>query len=325
MTSTQRPSSGRLPDFFIVGAPKCGTTSMYAYLGQHPGIFMPFHKEPLFFGADLTHRYGRMASAEYLALFRDARDDQLVGEASAWYLYSRHAAQEIDKAAPEARIVVMLRNPIDVMYAQHAQLLFSRQENIVNFGEALAAEPGRIEGRDLPPGSFRRENLFYRRMVRFAEQLDRYFTTFGRDRVHVIIYDDFRDDTAAEYRRLLEFLGVDPDTRVVFTPRNQSKRSRFAWLQRLIWDPPFKRHLVPILRRFPVSHRARGALLRANSVDAPRAELDPALRAELARELAPEVARLGSLLHRDLSHWTAEPRPPTASPRHPSSAHLRGS
>ena len=324
MTSTQGLSSGRLPDFFIVGAPKCGTTSMYSYLGQHPGIFMPFHKEPLFFGADLTHRYGRMAPAEYLALFRDARDDQLVGEASAWYLYSQHAAQEIREVAPEARIIVMLRNPIDVMYAQHGELLFSRQENIAHFGEALAAEPRRIGGRDLPPGSFRRENLYYRRMVRFAEQLERYVSTFGRDRVHVIIYEDLRDDTAAVYRRLLDFLGVEPDARVVFTPRNQSKRARITWIQRLIWDPPLKRHLVPILRRFPIAHRARGALLRANSVDAPRAELDPVLRAELARELAPEVARLGSLLNRDLGHWTSDLRSSPAAP-HSSSAHLRGS
>jgi hypothetical protein len=219
----------------------------------------------------------------------------------------------------------MLRNPIDVMYAQHGQLLFSRQENIVDFGEALAAEPRRIEGRDLPPGSFRRENLYYRRMVRFAEQLDRYFTTFGRDRVHVIVYDDLRDDTAAVYRRVLEFLRVEPDARVVFTPRNLAKRTRSTWVQRLIWNPPLKQHLVPILRRFPVAHRARGALLRANSVDAPRAQLDPVLRADLARELAPEVARLGSLLNLDLSHWTADGGSSAAASPRSSSAHLRRS
>lgn len=297
--------SGRLPDFFIVGAPKCGTTSMYSYLGQHPRIFMPFHKEPLFFGADLTHRYGRMSPEEYVALFRAARDDQLVGEASAWYLYSELAAQEIQGVVPDARIIVMLRNPIDVMYAQHGQLLFTRQESLADFAEALAAEPRRIQGHDLPQGSFRRENLYYRRMVRFAEQLERYFKAFGRDRVHVIIHDDLRADTAAVYRRVLEFLGVDPDVEVTLTPRNQSQRIRSRWVQRLTWDPPFKRALVPVLRRFPLAHRARAALLRANSVPAERPPLDPNLRAELGRALAPEVARLGDLLGRDLSHWTS--------------------
>jgi hypothetical protein len=305
--SSSRPfPKGRLPDFFIVGAPKCGTTSMYAYLREHPGIFMPFHKEPLFFGSDLTHRYGRLTPQEYVALFSDARQDQLVGEGSAWYLYSETAAREIREAAPEARIVVMLRNPIDVMHAQHGQLLFTRQESIADFAEALAAEPARLEGRDLPPGSFRRENLYYRRMVRFADQLERYIAVFGRDRVHVIVFDDLRADTRAVYLRLLDFLGVEPHEPAAFQARNESQRIRFAWLQRVTWDPPFKRQLVPVLRRFPLVHRARAALVRANSVAAPRPPLDPDLRARLARELAPEVTRLGSLLDRDLSQWTAE-------------------
>src|SRR5215207_9230182 len=98
-------AKGRLPDFFIVGAPKCGTTAMYEYLRQHPSIFMPFHKEPLFFGSDLHHRYGRLTEAEYRALFRAARPDQRVGEASAWYLYSTTSAAEIHAAAEDARII----------------------------------------------------------------------------------------------------------------------------------------------------------------------------------------------------------------------------
>jgi hypothetical protein len=305
MTPGQPLPPGRVPDFFIVGAPKCGTTSMYAYLRQHPDVFMPFHKEPLFFGSDLTRRYGRMTPADYLALFRDARDEQVVGEASAWYLYSETAAREIHDAAPDSRIVVMLRNPIDVMHAQHGQLLYSRQEDIADFAAALDAEPDRLRGRRLPPGPIRRENLYYRRMVRFAEQLERYLDVFGRERVHVIVHDDLQADTPGEYRRLLAFLGVDPDVEVDFSRRNERKRIRFGWMQQLIWDPPLVRRLAPVLRRFPLVHAARGALLRANSVPDARTELDPELRSRLGRELAPEVARLGALLGRDLGHWTS--------------------
>ena len=101
----------RLPDFFIVGAPKCGTTSLYDYLSQHPQIFMPFHKEPLYFGADLHRRYGRMSAVEYAALFRDARAYQHVGEASTWYLYSATAAREIFEASPGARIIIGVQVP----------------------------------------------------------------------------------------------------------------------------------------------------------------------------------------------------------------------
>ena len=303
--TARRSQVTRMPDFFIVGAPKCGTTAMYDYLRQHPGVFMPFHKEPLFFGSDLTRRYGQMSRREYEALFAEARPDQRVGEASAWYLFSTRAALEIADAAPDARIVVMLRNPIDVMYAQHSQLLFSEQEDIADFGEALAAEEDRAAGRRLPPGPIRPENLRYRAMVRFAEQLERYIDAFGADRVHVIIHEDLVADVAAEYRRLVTFLGADPEFHPDFTPSNENKRVRQRWLQRLIWNPPLVRRLIPVARRYPIAHRLRGRLLSMNSRVERRAPMDPALRRRLTLELAPEVERLGRLIGRDLSAWSA--------------------
>jgi hypothetical protein len=292
-----------MPDFIIVGAPKCGTTAMYGYLRQHPDVFMPFIKEPLFFGSDLTSRYGRMTEEEYRALFRPAPDGALKGEASAWYLYSSCAAQEIHDAIPEARIVAMLRNPIEVMQAQHSQLLFNRQEDIPDFADALAAEPERAAGRRLPPGPIRPENLLYRRMVQFSEQLERYLAVFGRERVHVIIFDDFREDTAGAYRSLLEFLGVSSEVEADLSPMNENKRARAAWIQRMIWDPPLLRPLIPHLRRYPMVHRARQALLRLNSRRQGRETLDPALRHRLAAEMRPEVERLSALLDRDLRGW----------------------
>jgi sulfotransferase family protein len=296
------------PDFFIVGAPKCGTTAMYSYLQAHPQVFMPFHKEPLFFGADLRRRYGQMDEDQYLNLFADARPDQRAGEASAWYLYSTSAAQEIHDFAPKADIIVMLRNPVDVMYAQHSQLLFNRQESIADFGEALEAEPERRQGRRLPPGPLRPENLFYRDMVCFADQLERYLATFGRERVHVIIHDDLLRDTPGEYRRVLEFLAVAPDFQPSFERRNTNKRPRSAGLQQLIYAPPGAlRVLGPRLRRSRLAHALRDAMVALNSRAEARREMDPALRRQLAEELRPEVERLGSLIGRDLSAWSAVP------------------
>jgi hypothetical protein len=294
----------RIPDFYIVGAPKCGTTSMYEYLRQHPSIFMPFHKEPLYFGSDLTHRYGRLTRAEYERLFVDAEPHQRVGEASAWSLYSTKAASEICESAPSAQIIVMLRNPVDVMHAQHSQLLFNRQENIIDFSEALEAEEDRVGGRNLPPGPLRVENLFYRRMVCFGDQLQRYFDVFGRDRVHVILNDDLRADTPSAYRATLEFLGVDESFAADFDPANENKRVRIGWIQRLIWHPPFVRQVVPILRRIPAVHSLRTRLLDLNSERTARATMDPALRRRLTEEFTPDVLSLGRLIGRDLSHWT---------------------
>ena len=292
------------PDFFIVGAFKSGTTALYDYLGQHPQVFMPFHKEPLFFGDDLTRRYGRMTRQQYLSLFADAGDGQRIGEASAWYLYSRCAADEIRDFAPGAQIIVMLRNPVDVMHAQHSQLLFNAAEDIPDFADALAAEPARRLGERLPPGPIRRETLYYRESVRFAEQLERYFDAFGRDRVHVILYDDFRDRTRQSYAATLSFLGVDES----FEPRvevvNANRRVRSTVLQRLIFQPPRPMlGTVRVLRRFPLVHRTRAMLLRMNSRAQRRTAMDPKLRAQLTEEFAPEVQRLASLIDRDLSAW----------------------
>jgi hypothetical protein len=299
-------TSDRFPDFFIVGAFKSGTTALYEYLRPHPQVFMPFHKEPLYFGDDLTRRYARMTREQYLDLFRAARPDQRVGEASAWYLYSRSAAREIAAASPGAQIVVMLRNPVDVMYAEHSQLIFNVEEDIHAFAEALEAEPARRRGERMPPGPLRPETLYYRESVRFAEQLERYFDTFGHERVHVIVYEDFRDDTPGTYRALLEFLGVDPGFVPDFAIRNPNKRVRSSLLQRLTYQPPGPLlRLVPVLRRFPLVHRLRDMVLRLNSSPAPRRAMDPDLRRRLTHELRPEVERLGTLIGRDLSAWTA--------------------
>lgn len=298
---------GPRPDFFIVGAFKAGTTALYDYLRQHPQVFMPFHKEPLFFGDDLSRRYGRMSMERYLALFAGVRAGQRIGEASAWYLYSRTAAREIAAFAPGAQIIVMLRNPVDVMHAQHSQLLFNVEEDLVDFGAALEAEPARRRGDRLPPGPLRVETLYYRESVRFAEQLERYRAVFGPERIHVILYDDFRDATAATYRGVLEFLRVDPQFRPELGVRNPNRRARIGPLQRVIYQPPGPLlRLVPWLRRFPLVHSVRDRLLRLNSSAVHRPPMDPALRRQLLDEQADEIQRLGRLINRDLSGWLEE-------------------
>lgn len=305
VTRAQKAGAVR-PDFFIVGAFKSGTTAMYEYLRRHPQIFMPFHKEPNFFGDDLTRHYGRLSAAEYLALFQAARPGQRIGEASTWYLYSESAASEIAQFAPGAQIIALLRNPVDVMYAQHSQLRYRADEPIADFAAALEAEPARQRGDQLPPPPARPETLLYRRSVRFAEQLERYFDVFDRERVLVLLFDDLVRDTASTYRAALEFLHVDTIFQPDFAVHNENKRVRFATLQRLVFRPP-----GPLLgaarrlRRYPVAHSLRDAALRLNSQAEKRAPMDLALRRQLVLELAPEISRLGALIGRDLAGWQA--------------------
>ena len=205
----------RFPDLFIIGAPKSGTTSLYEYLKGHPDVFMSVLKEPSYFAPDLAKEdsanflvYGR-DEALYLNLFAEAGDAKRLGEASTRYLYSKEAPALIKAASPDARIVAMLRNPVDMMHSLHAHKVAAATEDL-DFEEALAAEADRHAGKRIPPTS-NPMLATYRDRARFGEQLPRWFEIFGRDRVHVIILEDMIRQPEDEFRRLLEFLEVDPD------------------------------------------------------------------------------------------------------------------
>ena len=173
------------PNFFIVGAPKCGTTSLHEYLQRHPDVFMPFYKEPHYFGSDLEgsrFRQFRGQPERYLKLFRDARGEQRIGESSPWYLSSRRAAEEIHAYEPQAKIIIMLRNPVDMMYSMWSQFRYSGNEQIETFEAALEAEPERRRGERIRRAAHCISGLYYRDMARFSEQVGRYFELFGRER-----------------------------------------------------------------------------------------------------------------------------------------------
>jgi hypothetical protein len=246
-----------------------------------------------------------MTEPEYLQLFAGASPGQHGGEASPWYLYSTSAAQEIRDFNSDAKPIVMLRNPVDVMYAQHSQLVFNQREDLTDFAQALAAEEDRRAGRRIPQDSLRPEALFYRHSVRFPEQLRRYRDVFGRDGVHIIVFDDLVADTPGVYRSTLEFVGVDPSVEVDLSVYNPNRTARSGRVSRLVFAPPKPlRGAVGTLRRVPLAHRIRDALVSANSRTATRAPMDPELRRQLTLEFRPQVAELGELIGRDLSAWS---------------------
>lgn len=292
------------PDFFIAGAPKCGTTALAGWLAQHPKVFMPVHKEPYFFGDDLTHRHGRPTRREYEAIFAPAAGDQLTGDASTWSLWSTSAAAEIRAARPDARIFIMLRNPVDMMYSLHAEMVWEADEDVLDFATAVDLDVERANGRSLPRGIGRPETVRYRSAADFASQVTRYLSTFPAEQVHIIIFDDLVADAGSVYRGAVEFLGLEPHPGTVIDRRNASKVIRSRALQRVLLAPPWPiSATMPTFRRSPLSHRIRGWLLEANSRVQPRPPLDLTLRRRLTNELRPAIERLEALIGRDLSEW----------------------
>ena len=304
------------PNFFIVGAAKCGTTSMYEYLRQHPDVYMPEFKEPVFFGRDLgIERYWCVQDErDYLSLFEDAAGRKRIGESSVWYICSATAAQEIRDFNPEAKIVIMLRQPVDFLYSLHGLYLWTDNEDLGDFEQAFFAQDDRAQGRRLPEMSYFKQGLQYTRMATFSEQVQRYFDVFGRDRVHVIIHDDLKKDMAGVYRRLLEFLELDPTFRPEFRMFNETRAVQYVPFHRFFNRPGARRRIQKTAPKISRILRRKFADLLIFLFRPPyrSPKIDPELRVKLTPLFAEEIEKLGAFLDRDLSHWAQVPATPAA-------------
>ncbi len=295
----------RKPNFFIVGAPKCGTTSMYMLLRQHQDIFMPEQKEPGFFGSDLRYRYPRVSKRKYISYFSKAKEEKCVGEATPSYLYSKEAAKEIEEFSPKARIIIILRNPVDMLYSLHSQLLYGGNENIVDFEQALRAEENRKRGKRIPKDAGSFHSYYYHEKVKYAEQVRRYFDAFGRESVHIIIFDDFIRDTENVYRQTLQFLGVNPAFQPTFKIFNPNKRARSRFLRRIMKSYSLRMAVSTFIPRV-LLRKIYLILRKLNTRYLPRAPMSQELRRRLQGEFKDEVEKLGALLGRDLTLWSRE-------------------
>lgn len=293
------------PNFFLIGAPKCGTTAMHEFLREHPDIFIPQQKELHFYGADLRGLSATASPQHHAELFASVNGEKRIGETCIWALYSKSAAQEIRAAVPGAKIVVMLRNPVDMIYSLYHELLFWDMEQAVTFERALALETLRKRGRSLPVTVEPRECFYYRDVGAFSGQLERYYNAFGKDAVHVILFEDLKQNNAKVYEDLVTFLGVDPHFRPEFRFINPSKRVRSVMLRNWMRRPNFFlklaiRALIPNARwRKQLGERVS----QWNVGFGPVEPMNPRLRRELQAHFTPEVDRLGNLLGRDLRHW----------------------
>lgn len=296
------------PNFFIVGAPKCGTTALWEYLRPHPNIFMSDVKEPHFFATDLG-TYPRVKTLqEYTEIFAPSTAEHLrVGEASVYYLRSSVAVRNIREFNPEARIIAMFRNPVEMVHSLHSQLLHVAEERESDFETAWRLQDRRNRGLDLPPGSRGSFLLQYAQVGQFGTQTQRLLSVFPPAQVKLILYDDFAASPQAVYDEVMDFLGTPHDNRTDFPRINVNKRARLDWLSNFARKPPSA--LRTAVRRLKQAVGAEGItavkakIVVLNTVREKRQPLSPQFRAELVETFREEVSLLSRLLDRDLSHW----------------------
>jgi hypothetical protein len=307
------------PNLFTAGVSKSGTTSLHYYLGQHPQVFMSPIKEPAFFAAaDLLElgdrervlavvEQDRSALQTYLAgpqepvmfrfvldwddyarLFRDARDETVIGESSTAYFWAPSAAGAIRARVPDARVVFLLRDPAQRLHTLYLQSLWRRP------GVSFRAwfEAARDAPRHWPSGVG---------AGRYATHLGRYFDVFPRERLRVYLYEDYCADARAVLRDLFAFLHVQPDHPVDVTRRhNETFVPRFPRLHAL------RRRLLPgVVRPRWLPEAARRALRRAYRRRPGGHALTPADRAMVVDYYRDEIRRAADLIGRDLSAWLA--------------------
>ncbi len=293
------------PNFFIIGAPKCGTTSLAAWLSEHPNIYMSPAKEPHFFNTDL--KYINVASFhDYLLLFSKAtKQHTAIGEASVFYLFSKEAVPRIEKVFPGARYIVMVRNPVDMAYSLHEQQVVAGNEHIDDFAQAWRLSEKRAKGQEVTRWCREPKLLDYKSVCKLGEQLERLFKTVPRDRVLILVLDDVKENPRREYLKVLDFLGVPDDGRTEFPVYNPAKERRWPWLRKAVLTAGKVSRVVKTTLGIP-SIWGTGILTKVDMINLryrPRPPMPPELRAEITQYFREDILLLSSLLNRDFSAW----------------------
>ncbi len=240
-------------DFFFVGYPKSGSTTLYNMLKSHPEIFSSETKELNYFNSDHIREFMRRLGPDYFQLARSDVDyasffrgppGKLVGDFNPIYIFSKEAPRNIHEYNPSAKILISVREPVSFLRSFHFQSLFQLIEDEPNFLDALALEEGRRAGHNIPHYCHHPFYLYYSSLVSYRQQIERYVGSFGAQNIKIILFDDLVADERGSFRDVLTFLNVSDRSFVPPPPdRNPSHALRLAPLRRFLYAPPIKKWL----------------------------------------------------------------------------------
>ena len=296
----------KTPNFYIVGAPKCGTTSLYEWLRQHPDVFMPEKKEPKWFCHDLReaskengseHLFSVWNEEGYRNLFADTQDEKAVGETSTYYLYSQTAPKANKAFSPEAKIIIMLRDPVEQIISLYNFSVQKGHETAGSLQDALEREDRRKEN---PPAGKMPKSYLYSEKAQFSKYIKHWQKYFDDSQIKIILLDDLKDNPGEIYQDTLAFLGVEKtDFTPEFSQENTGGSPRFQWLNQAIKHPSSPIRKVAELTPKSVAKRIRDTL-NAVLLTKNKQGVSESTRKKLKQAFQPEVGKLDKLLDRDL-------------------------
>lgn len=304
----------RIPNLFIVGHPRSGTSSLHYYLKQHPDIFMTAIKEPNFFARDFRndsdnfHKkklyFPYRSESQYLSLYKKWTDERIAGEATATNLCSKVSAREISRFNPASKIIMMFREPVEFLHSFHSAARFALGEHLEDFKTAIAAEKDRRKGRDFGKRVITPSWLFYSEFVKYSEQIERFRSYFDQEQIKIIIFDDFKTNTPLIYREVLQFLSVDPNFSPDFDIVNPNKQLRWPLLKKYTLDSPYFRKTLRMLFSSDTYAGLKDFYKNKLVKYEPRQPLEEAFKLKLMQQFKPEVEKLSDFLKKDLvSKW----------------------
>jgi hypothetical protein len=296
------------PSFFLVGAPRCGTTSLSRALKDHPAISFSKPKETQYFHLAPADMADAELRATYLAVHHPelSGDHRALGDGSVSYLYSPDCVRRALRFDPRARFIATVRNPLELVPSHHARMLFTLEEDVADFERAWDLAGERAQGRRIPRRCRDARVLQYPEVGRLGHHLERLFEVAGRERCLVLVHDDLRRDLGPAYRQVLAFIGVADDGRTRFLKRAENRRFKSTFLQQFVMNPPS--WTLPLIRygnsaTIKRLKSMRRRIEKANTFTAERPSLSAAMRERLAQHYAADIAKLGRLIDRDLGHW----------------------
>lgn len=297
------------PNFFVIGAPKSGTTAMSEYLSDHKNVFFSDPKEPCYWCDDfvaLRKLRGINSIETYLGLFAPANScHYAIGEGSTLYLYSQHAIRNIMTFTPQAKFIVMVRNPIEIAHAYHMQMVFSFFEDEKDFEKAWNLQEQRSHGNFIPRDCLVPQLLQYREVARIGYQLDRLLHQVPKEQIRIILFDDFLEAPNDAYRQVLRFLTLQDDGRTKFPRINEGMTYRYRSMTKLFRERHVQlvmRYMKSILskRSFNLANNFKTLLMRKKHARPP---LKIAFRQKLIGDFTNDIRMIERITKRDLSHW----------------------
>ena len=243
------------PNFFIVGAPKSGTTNISYYLMQHPQVFMPENLEPYFFARlDTPQNYEREIISDEkkdLNLFKNAKNCKAIGESSPVYLYCPHSALEIKNRFPNSKIIISLRNPIEIAYSEYFSLKFMGFDKNRSFNELLDSSKEQLDQNEFHIDSLLEAGFYSKHIKRFQK-------IFSKNQIKIIIFEEYIKNTIPTINSILSFLDIDKSIAFKTAPKGAYKVPRNFASQKLMNNSTFRKtakFIIPTVARQKIGER----------------------------------------------------------------------